>query len=541
MNREENRYLLAEAGETIAGWAEWLTQIKAKGALLSCAHLGDALLVSGQANALIALAQAQGEVSCGALVRRIDDYIAFRYVQGLLEGRVRRLGERELRGSGISNYFPRLARWQKASGSAFRSYYCGPEGGDGSSVLRLLEGLGVPDAAAYELPAASATAAFGPLQAEVLRKFNRLLNLNQVDEKAAIELRAAAVAKLVEVRRATHFSIPADSAAQLLRTFEEQARSLARTMSDEDAVHFLNDEIPPNLDVPEDEVDELLNQLSADLVVASDVSKVETDASAALSDTRRFARKAVRARGNDEEKYQRSVRRIRRSVAKLPEFRLSGAHSSALATIPSRVVQFWDPAPPPQEMVPWLESWASIGVPDGHHEVAEYERGLAVVQEVAGDLGVRAYESAKHPAVCSDLYRYAELHARGGWYVDAEHEALLPIADLIPWPVDHVFVIRPNKDRMPNGFIGAIAGSRLMREALLRACHNLLDGSSTSVVHMTGPQMFKGLVEGYMESKQASYVVLPTNVVFSGVFQQVHNQAAYKTHGHWRHADISAD
>jgi len=220
---------------------------------------------------------------------------------------------------------------------------------------------------------------------------------------------------------------------------------------------------------------------------------------------------------------------------------LAGAHPNEPSRIPPRVVQFWDPSPPPQEMTPWLESWASTGVPGGHHEVAGYERGLAVVQEAVGDLGVRAYESAKHPAVRSDLYRYAELHLRGGWYVDAEHEALLPIADVMPWPVDHAFVIRPDKDRMPNGFIGAVAASALMRDALLRGCQNLLNGSSTSVVHMTGPLMFTRLVEEYMKTERASYVVLPTNVVFSGVFQKVHNQAEYKTHGHWRHADISAD
>ncbi len=56
---------------------------------------------------------------------------------------------------------------------------------------------------------------------------------------------------------------------------------------------------------------------------------------------------------------------------------------------------------------------------------------------------------------------------------------------------------------------------------------------------LTGPLMFTALVDEYVQTPDASFVILPTNVVFGGVLPKVHNLAEYKTHGHWRHADLS--
>ena len=77
-----------------------------------------------------------------------------------------------------------------------------------------------------------------------------------------------------------------------------------------------------------------------------------------------------------------------------------------------------------------------------------------------------------------------------------------------------------------------------MKDALTQACRNILDGVGNSVMDISGPLMFARLVREYIASPTASFVVLPTNVVFAGVMQQVHNEAEYKAHGHWRHADI---
>ena len=103
---EEPQNLARIVAQTTDGWASWLPSAQAAGAVMSCVHLGDALLVGGQADEVVAQLEEYGEVSGGALVRRIDDYIAARYVLELFAGRVRRLSDRELAGGGPNNYFP---------------------------------------------------------------------------------------------------------------------------------------------------------------------------------------------------------------------------------------------------------------------------------------------------------------------------------------------------------------------------------------------------------------------------------------------------
>ena len=141
-------------------------------------------------------------------------------------------------------------------------------------------------------------------------------------------------------------------------------------------------------------------------------------------------------------------------------------------------MQYWDPTPPPDELIPWFDSWETVGLPGGYHLVADYGQGLDTLRETAGDLGVRAYEAANHPAVRADLFRYAELFARGGWYVDAEHEALLKITDVLDFDVNHVLTQRVGRHRFVNNFIGAVPGSPLMERALQVGCRNVVDGVS---------------------------------------------------------------
>ena len=477
---------------------------------------------------------------CVAIVRRIDDYVATRYVQELLVGRTRRLAERELAGRGVSNYFSRLTRWREASDSDFRALPCPPIGSDGRVLLQLMETLGVPDAHSLQLPEPSAAKLLDGTGAETLRRLNRLLSRSEIATQRAQEIRDAAVAELTAQPIDRPFTIPADSAARLLRDFESSAVALSEAMSPDQVDPFLSREIAPDRPVEESEVTERLHALASTHGLTVDADSPRTEADQALSDVRQAAQKARTARReHDEDRYRRLTRRIRRSMPLLPEYREQGVGRRDSTPIPARVLQFWDPSPPPEEMEPWFASWETVGLPGGHHEVADYQKGLDAVREVAGEIGSRAYEAAPHPAVRSDLYRYAELHLRGGWYVDAEHEALLALPDILRWRVDHVFVIRPNKHRVANGFIGAVAGSALMKEALLRGCHNLLEGSGRSVGEMTGPLMFTELVDEYVQTPAASFVILPTNVVFGGVLQKVHNLAEYKTHGHWRHADLS--
>jgi mannosyltransferase OCH1-like enzyme len=537
---EEPRNFVRLATQTSDSWSKWLPSVKAAGAVMSCVHLGDALLVGGQASELVAELEKYGDVSGGALVRRIDDYVATRYLLELFAGRARPLTDRELAGHGPNNYFPRISRWQSACGSAFRAVLCPSSGSDGDSVVELLHGLGLPASIQLHLPEPRAIKSVGAVEAEVLRRFNRLLKQNGLPEAYAQRMRASAIARLTAEPSPHPFVLPIDAAKALLDTYEASATTLAQSMTTDQARAFLSKDVPLEVSVDETEVEARLESLVAELELDVEAAEPKSSADQALIDIRRLVRKARTSHLQENpEEYLRCRRRVcRRLIPELSEFRAEGVDQLATAAIPHRVLQYWDPSPPPEELLPWMQSWATVAMPEGTHEVADDNRGLAAVVEAAGDLGRQAFEASTHPAVRSDLFRYAELHLRGGWYVDAEHEALVSISDFLPWKVEHVLVIRPNTERYPNGFIGAAAGSRLMRDALQQACRNILDGVKMSIMDISGPAMFSHLVRQYIKSPTASFLVLPTNVVFGGVMQRIHNEAEYKAHGHWRHADI---
>lgn len=537
---EEPKDGLRLVEQTAVNWSSWLPTVETPGALMSCVHLGEALLVGGQASDVFSRLSQFGEVSAGALVRRIDDYVATRYLEELFSGRVRRLSERELAGAGPNNFLPRVFRWQRACGSGFRSVLCPSVGPDGEAVTELLRTLGVPDTVHLDLPEPQPLKSIGMVEAEVLRRLNRLLKHNQLDGTAAGQVRRSVINRLVDGPSQRPFALPADAANYLLDTFAEDQSTLAQSMTSDDAAVFTSREHLQDTSVSDSEVQARLELLAGEFELALDPEMTRSSHSQAFLNVKRLVRKARSSRlEGEQDEYLRCSRRVtRRLIPQLSEFRKSGAGDKATVAIPDLVLQYWDPAPPPEEMLPWMASWGSVGLPEGSHEVADYGRGLAAVEEAAGDFGRRAYESSTHPAVRSDLFRYAELYLRGGWYVDAEHEALVPIKDFLPWKVEHVLLIRPELQRYPNGFLGAASGSPLMIEALHQACQNILDGAMSSVMDISGPRMFTHLVHDYMSSPTASYVVLPANVVFGDVMQRVHNEAAYKAHGHWRHADI---
>jgi mannosyltransferase OCH1-like enzyme len=530
---------LKAAHETMDSWLAWLADHHSEHALLSCVHLGDALLVRGEHRTLVNGIREHGTLTCLAIVRRLDDHVATSYVQELLHGRARRLSNRELAARSTGNYLPRLAKWQEAAGPDFCAIPYSPEGTEDRAVLEFFERIGVPEPSTLKLPKPTGVKGLDNTRAEVLRRFNRLLDLNEVKKARAKKLRSAAVAELIEASSGQPFAIDPDAAAALLQTFEDQAKELAQAMTPQQAAQFLGRELPTPDRVSESEVMHQLDQLARKFEVDTKPRTPRAEAAQALQKARRLALKAnTSLHAQDKKKYRVATNRLRELIPALAEFQLHPGPSGPGTPIPDRVLQYWDPSPPPEELVPWFQSWETIGLPKGHHEVADYERGLDALRETAGDIGVRAYEAANHAAVRADLYRYAELFARGGWYVDAEHEALLPITDVLDFGVDHVLTQRVGRQRLVNNFIGSVPGSPLMEKALHEGCRNVVEGIGRSVMNMTGPFMFTQVAREYMKSPEASYVILPSNFVFNDILQTVHNLADYKAHGHWRHVDL---
>jgi mannosyltransferase OCH1-like enzyme len=528
------------AENTLLRWQHWLESNESAAALFVCVHLSDALLMSGQAGQMVDAARSRGDCRCGALVRRLDDYTATRYLKELLNGRFRPVNERELAGRGVNNYLGRLATWQEAAGPDFVAVTSRPSPqSEEEAVRRLFDALGVPEAEALTLPEPMPARQLDTVTAEVLRRFNRVLHENELDAPTANDLRARAVSALLSDPPSDPFAIPPAAATSQLEVFRDGILKLSEAMSPADRDYFVGHEVPDVPDVDEDRIGTRLLDLASQLGVAVDAKRALTPQEQALADARRFARRAQAARASgDTRRYLRVVERFRGTLPLLQQFASAGVGARSASQIPARVVQYWDPSPPPEEMGPWLDSWANVAVPGGEHIVADYEAGLRAVEQVAGDLGRRAYESANHPAARSDLFRYAELYLRGGWYADAEHEAVMALGEVFTWDVEHVFVIRVQRHVVVNNFIGARPGSALLKDALLTGCRNVLNQEGGSIVQLTGPAMLTGLVDPYLETPDASFVMLPTNAVFGGVMQIVHNSAEYKVHGHWRYSDL---
>jgi mannosyltransferase OCH1-like enzyme len=538
-NQFSNIKWLTAAHETMESWTTWLDRSDDEKALLSCVHLGDVLLVRGEHQTLVDEIRRHGTLSVLALVRRLDEHVAMSYVEELIHGRSRRLSDRELAARSTGNYLPRLAKWRAAAGTDFHAIPYPEDGLDERAILKGFERLGLADVSALTLPEAKGLYSLDNTSAEVLRRFNRLLDLNEIKAGRARQLRNAAITELGKTTSGQPFLIPRDAAVSLLRTFEDQAKSLAESMAPEDARHFLEPTLRTPAPVSESEVERRLKSLARQFEVNTKPRTARADAAHALQKARRLARKAnISLREGDRKKYRVATNRMRELIPALAEFQMHEAPTRTDARIPDRVLQYWDPTPPPDELVPWFDSWETVGLPGGYHLVADYGQGLDTLRETAGDLGVRAYEAANHPAVRADLYRYAELFARGGWYVDAEHEALLKITDVLEFDVHHVLTQRVGRHRFVNNFIGAVPGSPLMERALQVGCRNVVDGVGRSVMNMTGPFMFTEVARDYMQSPEASYVVLPSNFVFNDIMQRVHNLADYKAHGHWRHVDL---
>lgn len=524
-----------DIGRIFCAWREWIDTAQAGGAeqiAISDPRFTEGHFVRGEVGRFVDGLRRQGSLRGVGVTRRLDDHIVASYTQQLREGRTARMGRRERTGSGsLYNYFPRLQRWISALGHAFTVVYC-PTSAHPDDVLPAVAApLGLP-APPSSRPVPSLLT---PTAAQAMRLINRRLQQAVgLPDHSVHEIREAAFDHLADISLGEEpLRMPPRAAAAILDRYRSAAHTLTRAMSPSDAERFMSDELPPAvpLDVPGSAhlANEVLSRLG--------VEGATTDQSTTKAPRTRLRLAAAKARraiaSSNDDAYRVAVRRLQRTFSEMPSYRERIPEPGGTSRIPNRLVQYWDPWPPPDEMRPWLQSWSDIGVRHGSHRVVSFDEAAERLSEAAGERGLEAFRRAPHPAARSDLYRYAELYLHGGWYVDAEHEALLPIADVHPWPVDHVFVVRPTGDRVPNGFIGAVPGSRLIRAALDEACANVLERPGLGILELTGPEMFSRHVLPYLDESDASYVLLPTTAVFQ-VLQVVHNEAAYKAGGHWR-------
>jgi mannosyltransferase OCH1-like enzyme len=524
-------------------WCSWLDSLASSEGcapsqvLLSESRLTDELLIHGQAGQAVNAFRSRGSVTGIASVRRIDDYIAASYVDQLRAGRSTPLRRPELNGTGIKyNYYSRLQKWLQALGQDLTTVFCPAEGPSEQLVAAILRTLDILDLAGLTHSDVPLEPPLSVDAADAMRRFNGALLKSELAAARVLDARDGAYQSLAKTSQGEPpFRMPEEAATYLVHRFRNVAQDVAAHMSQEDAERFLSREVPTAGEADRSRVQSLCRALTDELDLPGLSFRGPRQA---VSDRRLLRRKVAQAReamaSGDEETYERCLTQVRRRLSAVPEFIAQHGAGTKDHQIPRRIVQYWEPWPPPQEMLPWMDSWDVIGLPGEEHQLISYEQGLDVVTSVAGTRGGEAFTQAPHPAARADLFRYAELFLRGGWYVDAEHEALLPIPGVFEWPVEHVFVRRPGSGLVTNSFIGAAPGSTLLREVLEEACTNVIERPRTTILEMTGPVMFTSFVLDYVARPAASFVMMPTTAVFHGVLQLVHNEAENKVRSHWR-------
>jgi hypothetical protein len=435
------------------------------------------------------------------------------------------------------NYIPPIQRWERVLGQrrvhVRATSLAGPVSG---AVALLADEVGI-DVDHVVLPRGRLGPRLTQATAEALRRVNIQLSRLRwpADEARHARQEAVAILERAGIPADGRLLPPEDVAQTLVSGVAAAANQLTARMPPNEAGVLLRAESSPQ-PVPVARLAQLFEQLResprlAQLLPPDPTTVEEPDA--VLVQRRDAVVAAVQdPSGNTLSEASSS---FRSAIEHVRGFRLVGKRRTS-AVIPPTVVQYWEPLPPPDYMRSWIDSWHRVGT-TGSSVLESRDSARAALGEAAGSRGLRAFDLTNHPAARADLFRYAYLLMNGGWYVDADHEALIPIDVVLSWPVDHVLVIR--KERYPNGFLGCVPDSPLMRQALDTACANLVGSEGgMPIMQATGPGMFTHVVRRYLESDDASAAVIPGRVAFAGLIQQIHNDAAYKVTGHWRDAGL---
>lgn len=222
--------------------------------------------------------------------------------------------------------------------------------------------------------------------------------------------------------------------------------------------------------------------------------------------------------------------------------RALGARDGPSGPVPRRIVQYWDPLPPPEEVTLLQASWLAVNQGYSYRLLSRHD--VEVLLDERGDERLRAgFEGLWHPVDRADVARLLDLWAHGGTYVDSDHEAVLPIEWLVDQHVDGVFLRRANREnRVVNGFFSTTINSPILDRALniVAAEMERRGGRPPKLPGLAASRRFlEQAINGWARSEATCGGLIqwiPVNVAFQSV-QVVHNGLPYKDR-HWSRASV---
>jgi len=115
---------------------------------------------------------------------------------------------------------------------------------------------------------------------------------------------------------------------------------------------------------------------------------------------------------------------------------------------PMTIMQFWDTAEPPADVVVFMDKWSAL-YPGRYHRFCAASAGEFIEAHFDEDVAA-AFGKCWHPAMQADFFRLCYLYRNGGAYIDADEEprGLLPEFDLAGSPF---LALRPFIHVIENG------------------------------------------------------------------------------------------
>ena len=117
------------------------------------------------------------------------------------------------------------------------------------------------------------------------------------------------------------------------------------------------------------------------------------------------------------------------------------------------LVQYWDQCDPPELVAARMQTWKQ------HHPDWSYQRFERIqagqwIGEVYGDIHRHAFFNLRFPAMQADVFRIAYLQHKGGLWVDAATECLLPVSTWLDPSVPLTLLRRPHQH--PSGVCNGV-------------------------------------------------------------------------------------
>jgi mannosyltransferase OCH1-like enzyme len=214
------------------------------------------------------------------------------------------------------------------------------------------------------------------------------------------------------------------------------------------------------------------------------------------------------------------------------------------ATIPRRIVQFWDQPEPPPDVLALMATWRENN-PAWTYERFHFESADAFLAEHFNGEVRQAFRRARHPAHKADLFRLAWLHVNGGLHVDADDRCLAPLETMLP-PGMGFLGYQEGFSTVSNNVLGAAPGHPVIARAMRGAVTALNRGDSDSLWLSTGP----GLITRAFAAELADSTLKPASWLRGVCIRErfellrsvaVHCFARYKTtRSHWKRSEFAA-